>query len=399
MKELSIERFAGIQNTLPPERVNSMPTPNTPSVDLVEAVNVDIDESGQLRRRAGSTLRVPGATHSLYANGELCLYVADGMMYRLAEDFTSTPVAGGLTDARMAYVEANGRIFHSNGAVTAVFDAGRVRSWGIPLNLADVSATATTGAMPAGVYQFAMTLLRGDGQESGCALAHRIDLLDNAGITFSWDVPADLSITDVALYVTMPDSETLLQAVVLDVELGSYTYTGGARSLPLATQWLDAPPAGSTLAAHKGRIYIGAGAFVYATAPLSYEHCDLRDFRAIDGSRINLIAAVEGGLFVGTEQGLYFMAGAAFTDNTLAHKMSARVVPGSLVMADGADVTGRTELAGQIVALLATADGIVMGMPDGSVKNFTRERFAMPQQQQGAAVFRLQPTPQYLLST
>lgn len=397
-KPLALHGFAGIRNTLPPERVRSVPTKDAPLVDLVEADNVDIDNSGQLRRRAGQTLKVAGAIHSLWAAGDLALYVQDGTMYRLFEDMTAEPLAEGLGSARMSYVLANERVYHANGEVAAVVDEGRVRTWGIALSDVDVAASATSGNLDAGVYLFAMTLLRADGQESGTGAAQRIDLAAGAGIAFSWSVPADTDITDVALYLSQPNGETLLQAAVVDVEAGQYTYTGGVRSLPLATQWLDAPPVGSVLAAYRGRIYIAAGDVLYATAALSYEHCDLRDYRAFDGSEIRIVAPVEAGLFVGTAQAVYFLAGASFADNTLVKKMEFGAVKGSLVQADGGVVTGQDALSGKPVVLFTTTHGVVLGLPDGTLTDLTEDRFAMPATGDGAAVLIDGTATRYIVS-
>jgi hypothetical protein len=243
-----------------------------------------------------------------------------------------------------------------------------------------------------------MTLVRNDGQESGCALAQRIDLPDNGGVHFSWAVPDDTDIVGAHLYLTAPDGETLLLAAAVNVEDAGYTYTGGTRALPLATQWLDAPPPGTALALFKGRIYIAVGDVLYATMPLSYEHCDLRDFRAFDGSAIRVLGAVEGGLFVGTSEAVYFLAGAGFADHALLRKLDSPAIAGSLVSADGMAASGRAELADARVVLFATVDGIVMGLPDGSLQNLTRERFELPAMASGAAAFIEGPASQYLLS-
>lgn len=398
MKDIPIQSVAGINNKVPAERIASVPSKDAPQVDLTEAVNVDIDDSGQLRRRRGQLRKVAGATHSLWAKDDLCLYVKDGVMYRLYPDMSSVAVAAGLGIERMSYVDANGRVYHSNGVIHAVLDAGRVRAWGIDLDQIQVAASATTGTLAAGFYQFAMTLLRADGQESGTGMANTLLLPDGAGVTFTWAVPDDPELTEVALYLTQPDGETLLQAAILPADQGTYTYTGGMRSLPLATQWLDAPPVASILSHYRGRIYLAVQDTLYATAALGYEYCDLRDYRAFDGTRINLVAPVESGLFIGTEQAVYFLAGASFADQSLVKKLEARAVRGSFVTAEGEQLTGQRELAGQQLALFATAAGIVLGMPDGSLSVLTERRYQMPAIGDGAATFRTDDLTQYLLS-
>lgn len=394
MPDLTAKSFAGVRNTLPAERLAED--------DLAAAVNVDVDNSGRLSRRDGQTLLADGVAHSLWADKGQCLYVLDGMMYTLdpaaLPTLTARAVADGLGSAPVSYAMANERVYHSNGAVTGVFDAGRVRSWGIALDTIAVNATPTAGNLAAGVYLYTMTLLRDDGQESGAGLAQRIDLADGQGIVFNWDVPFDASITECALYLSQPNGEVLYQALVLDVEQGSATYSGGPRSLPLATQWYDAPPAGQVLAAYKGRIYIAAGNVLYATVALSYEHCDLRDYRAFDDSRITIVAPVEGGLFVGTERAVYFLSGASFADNSLNRKLAVGALAGSVIKADGEAVTGKKELANTEVVLFCTLDGVVMGLPDGSLSNMTRERYQLPAGESAAAVFSAGTMSQYLLS-
>jgi hypothetical protein len=400
MNFVTISGFRGIDTIAEPERLHSLPSKEQALVDLCEAVNIDVDDTGRVSRRAGQTMEVEvDAPHSLWSNGDVCLYVQDGLMYRLSEAFASVAIAGGLADTPVSYVEANDRIYHANGVTSAVYEQGRVRSWGIAVSLADAAASATSGDMPAGIYQFAMTLLRSDGQESGTGLAQRIDLAEGSGITFSWSVPSDRDIAYAALYLSQPNGETLYRAVVVPVEAGTTTYTGGPRSLELATQWLDKPPVGSVLCPYNGRIYIAVGGVLYATAPLSYEHCDLRDYREFDGSEIRLLAPVSTGIFVGTARGLYFLSGASFADNALVKKADAAAIAGTAQVADAGVVTGEPQLAGTRAALMATQDGIFLGLPDGSVQNLSFERYALPAATSGCAIVRTGAATQYLLST
>lgn len=398
MKPIQLTGFRGIVNVDASERLQALPTQDDPLVDLVDAVNVDIDDTGRVSRRPGQNLIVAGGAHSLYSNGKDCLYVQDGTMYRLDAALASTPVAAGLDDAPVSYVTVGNRIYHSNGMTSAVYEDGRVRSWGIDAGATSVAASTTFGALPAGTYLFAMTLLRADGQESGCGLAHRIDLAASSGIRFTWTVPGDPDIVACALYLSQADGETLFQAATVDVEAGAYDYQGGARSLPLATQWLDQPPSGTCLALYRGRIYIASGAHLYATTALSYEHCDLRDYRAIDGTDILLLAAVEQGLFVGTRRAVYFLSGASFLDNAMVRKFDSPAIPGTLAAGDAGVILGNAQLTGQVGVLFATSDGILLGLPDGSLTNLTAERFMLPPASRGGALLRTGTTHQYLLS-
>lgn len=400
MSDFTIQAVAGIRNTLTPERLHNVPTRKVPAVDLVEARNVDIDDSFAVARRGGQTLESASIAHSLWANADqsMCLFVEGTSLKRLMSvGGAVVTLALGLTSGqRMAFVEVNDRIYFSNGAQTGVVD-GSVRSWGMAATEAP-AVSAIAGLLGAGVYQAAYTHLRRDGQESGCALAAQITLADGAGLRFTWNLPDDADVDQVALYLSEPNGMVMYQAGVYPVAALAADVIGPSLALPLATQWLDAPPAGQCLALHNGRIFIGAGAFVFGTAALDFEHCDLRDYLALDGSAVRFLAGVTGGLFIGTAQAVYFASGERLESYTLRKVSTAPAVIGSVVTANGAVVTGNAELSPHEVVLFTTAEGVFLGLPDGSVQNLTQERYRFAPGAEGAAVFREEATRhQYLL--
>lgn len=375
MADLTFKTFAGIKNTLPPERLEP--------ADLIAADNIDLDESGRAARRAGQTLLVTGDAHSIWSENGLCLFVKDGVLKQLYADYSTGALVAGLNDAPVSYLNVNDRVYWSNGTQTGVVAGGVNRSWGMDAPLYMPMATPISGSLTAGTYQYLMTRLRDDGQESGAGLAGSIDLSDNSGLRFSWSEDA----AEVALYLTEPNGTTLYQAAIVPAA-GTYDFTGGNLSLPCDTQWLDKPPAGQCMAFYRGRIYIGHGAFIYATTALGYEHVDLRDYLAIDGSTITMLAPLEAGLLVGTEDGLYFLGGNALSEFAIVPRQQVAVLPRSLLLQDGQQVTGKAEYAGRQVALFTTAEGICMATPDGSVMNMTQDRYAFNAAGVAAAGFR-----------
>jgi hypothetical protein len=386
--DLAFKAFAGIRNTLPPERLEP--------ADLVAADNIDLDDSGRASRRAGQTLKVSGAAHSLWSEHGLCLLVQSGALKRLNPDYTTATLAAGLSADAVSYLSVNGRVYWSNGTQSGVIADGVNRNWGLPTPIYPPMATPIFGNLTAGTYQYAMTTLRDDGQESGTGLAGTINLDDNAGLRFTWDESAP-DVAEVALYVSEPNGMVLYQAAIVATS-GSYDFTGGQLALPLDTQWLDKPPAGQCLAFYKGRIYIAQGAFIYATTALGYEHVDLRDYLAVDGAKITLLGPLESGLLVGTETGLYFLFGNALSEFVIVPRSQAGVIPRSLLLQDGQQVTGKAEYAGRNVALFATTEGICIALPDGSVQNLTSNRYQFTPAGVGAAVLRNDATlTQYLL--
>lgn len=393
--------FGGIRTTLEPERLGRAVRQQggiDQRTDLVAATNIDLDDSGRASRRAGQTLVAAGAAHSLFADGAQCLYVQDGALKRLNPDYSSIELAAGLSGAPLRYVSVNGSIYWSDGAATGVVGADGARSWGLAPPPAP-AAQRVAGNLAAGSYQYALTWLAEDGQESGAGLATRVELADGAGLAFSWPAPADPRIARAVLYLSEPNGEVLYQARLANAGAGSATVLAGAPALPLATQWLDAPPPGQDLSYHRGRIWIAAGAHLFATAALGYEYCDLRDYLALDGSPIRFVSGLEHGLFVGTERAVYFLKGDALDDIALTSVVDGAAVAGSNVVVDGFAATGKPQLAGQQCLLFACALGVCLGQPDGSVVNLTYDRYRSNMGRTGCAVLRTAPAlTQYLLA-
>jgi hypothetical protein len=390
MPDVTFGTFAGLHNTIPAERLKP--------ADLVAAVNVDIDNGGRAQRRPGIELRRAGASHSLWSHGSNCLFVQGDTLYRLHQDYASSIVATGLTpDLLMNYIDVNGRVYWSNGFETGVLTEEGSRSWG--MTVPDLPRlTPIPGLLPAGQYQVVVTYVRADGQESGTGMAAQIQLAADSGVRVDWPIPNDPTIVQVSVYITEPNGKVLYRAGTGDVDDGGGDVTSVHLSLPCDTQWLDAPPPGQCLSYHRGRILIASGAHLYATTALGYEYVDLRDYLAIDDTLIRFVGGVEHGIFVGTEQNVYFLAGDRLDDMTMKVVAEGAAVARSLVHTDGFAATGNANLSGQQVVLFTCAAGVCMGLGDGSVVNVTGERFSFPTAPLGAAALRQDDAlAQYLL--
>lgn len=114
--------FTGVKNTVSSERLG----PN----DLERAINVDLDDSGQARRRRGYRSLLASAHHSLRTVGDRTFVVREGILGRLREDYSFTSIiAVGI--APVAYIEVNGEVYFSNSEASGVIDDGdTVLPWG-----------------------------------------------------------------------------------------------------------------------------------------------------------------------------------------------------------------------------------------------------------------------------
>jgi hypothetical protein len=117
-------QFSGLKNTVAPERL--APT------ELERALNVDIDDAGQIRRRRGQTLKIAGSFHSVKGPLAGKVYgVKDGVLgiIRPGPSFFSLNLAIGT--ASVCYTEVNEDVYFSSTDLSGVIAQDEtVAEWG-----------------------------------------------------------------------------------------------------------------------------------------------------------------------------------------------------------------------------------------------------------------------------
>lgn len=73
-----IQSFLGIHNTNPPRSI--------PDAALVDAVNVDLTDSGAVLRRRNFTQALSSPISAAYSDDEIACLVSEGVLYRIADD-------------------------------------------------------------------------------------------------------------------------------------------------------------------------------------------------------------------------------------------------------------------------------------------------------------------------
>ncbi len=128
------------------------------------------------------------------------------------------------------------------------------------------------------------------------------------------------------------------------------------------------PPAGHLLEYHAGRLFIAAGDTVHFTRGAGAFH--LMDpaggFLPGRGGRVRMLAAVEDGLFVGTDAEVFFAAGHDPALFVYRRVMDAPPIPGACLRAPGIDLSGvaGTDIPGAAV-VWADARGLCLGRAGG----------------------------------
>ena len=384
----SFSQFKGLRNTVGPESFELG--------DLEEALNVDVTDEGRIRRRKGYATFLAGAYHSLFASGTVMLVVSGTSLLRVTPEAATTTLRTGLTSgARLSYGALADRIYYSNGTETGCVQAGVHRSWGLEPPAAQPIAAETGGSMRPGVYQYALTYGRSDGQESGTGVAGQVTIGTRAtattparlaGILFT-DIPvsSDPTVTHKYLYLSPPDGDATYLAMGLAAgDTSASIYTERTGTAPLTTQFLSPAPAGSCIAHFNGHALVAKGARLYPSEPYAPELFDLRRGYRFS-SPVTLVAPVDDGVYLGTESEVIFLAGNEVTELVYRPILDYGAIHGTLAYGQADDVTKGTQ--GR-VAIFMTTQGICAGYNGGKLENLTQERFSYPVTKRGAGVVR-----------
>lgn len=396
---VTYESFTGVRNDVDPERYSAS--------DLFSASNIDIDKSGRIGRRAGYTRRATGAIHSLWADGDKCMYVSGNQLFQMATDYSAqalqTLQGVGM---RTSFARVGDRVYYANGIDTGIVENGAARTWGIaPPDIPNIANTV--GHMPAGTYQIATTYFRVDGQESGARRAITAVLSDGSGLILTLPVSADPGVVSKAVYISPPNGDMLYLALTMDNATTSATYIGDTLELntPLDTQFMAPAPAGHLVGYYRGRMYVAVGDALFPSQPFASEQFDLRDYIQLDG-RVTMIAPMtdkerEGdgqhsGIFIGTDRSCGVLVGSSPESFQYVPKTDYGAILGAVDYVDGA-LYSDNAIGARPLPMWLTTQGICIGMPDMEIKNITRTKYGFAAAGQGAALF--QPGPNRFIAT
>ena len=373
--------FQGLRNNVSAEAFSKQ--------DLVTALNVDLDDALGISRRKGYSAPVTSAVdRSLWASGPVCLGVGSNTLKIVQSDWTTKTLRSGLTAAKeLSYAAVGDRVFYSNGAELGCVQNGAHRTWGLEVPGVPVAAE-TGGTLLAGLYQYAITYLRDDAQESGASKAGTIELTAIGGISLtSIPVSTDATVDYKAIYLSPVGAETLYRTgVVANADTTFVIRESRKGASPLLTQFLSAPPAGDFIGYYGGIMLVAKGARLYPSEPYAPELFDLRKSVPFL-SPITMVAPVKDSLWVGTDSQVLWLNGAAPEQWNFKVIADYGVVPGTLTYGDS-ELIGDGSASGEPVAFFATKRGLRAGHLGGRLINLDGDRFAYPIQERGAGVVR-----------
>jgi len=162
---------------------------------------------------------------------------------------------------------------------------------------------------------------------------------------------------------------------------------------PVKGKLLGDPPKATSLAYLNGRIWAASRRLVWATEPYLYGVVDrTKNFLQFEADN-TFMAAVDDGIFIGTETAVYFLQAGQFPPKRMpildvgAIAGSAVAVPGELI--NLGTPAGAVQEAKAAVMFMTEA-GLCVGMNGGVCYNLTQTRVIFPDAVRAAAMFRRQ---------
>ncbi len=120
-ESIIVGQFAGIKNTVSRERLQMG--------ELEAAVNVDIDNSGQVRRRRGYDRKDASSWHSAQTIAGRAFAVKDGQLGELRADYSHSALASVGSDP-LSYTAVGDTVYFSSRSASGKIVDGAVQPWG-----------------------------------------------------------------------------------------------------------------------------------------------------------------------------------------------------------------------------------------------------------------------------
>jgi hypothetical protein len=348
---------------------------------LRQAVNVDLDASGKLRRRKGYALALAATTpHSLWGDDKVGFFVSGQELHQVTDapnGLQARLVRADLTPGREAtYCEAGGTYYYTNGEVLGMVRDGLQVDFtpepGLIPSLAPIA-----GALPKGRYQVCITHY-GPSGESAATAPQVLDLPAGGGIRIGPIAPPPPGCV-LRLYMTAADGEVLNRATV-DV-VGGYAEVVtmpdlGARC---QTHMLAPMPPGSIVRFHGGRLFMAVGnVLVYSEPFMPGLWRPSKNYIPFPAP-ITMVEPCGGGIYVAADK-TYWFAG------EITQAAQAEVLPYGAVPYSGGNDTTKDSNA----CFWISERGLVRADGAGGVRNVQEGQLALAGGAAGATLLREQ---------
>ena len=379
---------------------NVMPDYALPDGTLRDAVNVDINDAGKVRRRDGRTQVYSGTNvRGLWRGAGRTLFAEGAELKQLNADFTASTLAVGLaTYKHPSFVEVNGEIYWSDGvsASGTIRPDGTVSIWGIPVGPKPTCVPLTGGGLPGGTYRVTTAYVMDTGEEGGNDESFGA-VVQNNGSMLVTGIPATAPhphITKFNVYVTLQNGDVFYLYGTYPIGVTSVTIVPTSSLSSVMSAWFQYPypfPPCDHLEYYRGRIFGANGKFVYFSTAMRYRQTSLDKYFYMFESDVTMVKAVPDGLYIADSEATYWLSGG--DKDEPGDYIKRQVLPYPVTPGTAISIPNSTD-----VAWLSTR-GWCIGSAGGKVEN-RMEGNVVPSQryETGAAMFRENDSLRQLVS-
>lgn len=306
-----------------------------PEGSLRDAINVDVDNVGNTRRREGYTLLYSGLSiDSLYKR---YFREANKLKY-LNTDNTATIIAD--VTSLISYMEVNNLIYCTDGNTNLILKDTTAYSLGIPTPKI-IGQEPESGDIQT-TYTYRNTLTR---EESGAA----------RGMVNSSSFPKQ--------------GYDLIQWNTTGNDGRFYDSSGRI----LETQFMDILPAGQIIEYYKGRVYVAKGSTLWYSEPHRYGLTKLATNFFNFPSHITICIAVDSGIYVVADK-TYFINFSKTEEARIKEVSQDTGVEGTGLLVPGNSLGFDFE---EEIAYWISSKGAILGLPDGRLHDLTKKVLAI----------------------
>lgn len=384
---LTFEAFTGINNVVPAHRLQGS--------DMLQARDVDIGLTGEVRRRSGFTLADDTCHKNLHQARGYQLATTGAALVAIHPNGDRHTIHSAMGASRVWYCNLpDGRTTYSNGQQSGVTDGltGRAISVAPPGGLG--YPDDAFGQLHSGKYRYELTMRRlADGVE-GPSIASGPVTIAQGGLRL--DGLEQRTGHEMLVYLTTQDGE---QAMLIgSTQTGSFEWAGRNEDitlLPCRTSGTQVMPTGTLMAVWRGRLLVAVGNAIWASRPGNPHLGEWRAFKQMSAP-ITALVAVDDGIYVGTTEDLIWLGGTTWEGLAYQPTRRGAVVLGSGISAPGDQIKLGDGTGGGTAMLCIAGGEIVAGFSGGVLSGLSSKRYRTDVTEVAATFRVVDGIPQYI---
>lgn len=335
------------------------------------AMNVDIDRSGQVAVRDGFTRILTGADYhsTWYAVQRGWLLAGKGSTLVRVDPLTATETTlinvGNASP--FSYTEYNGNLYVvcSTGLYYVPKASSSVRRCGAPQPDAPSATPSANGGLAPGKYAVSISLTDDLWEESPTSSEVFVDLPTGGGIQLS-NLPIVAGYR-VNIYVTPANGDLLYHYASPPASFATHLVSANPSGAQCTTQFLAPFQGGRFVRWHNGRLYVVNGDTLYYSDAFR-PHLTRLDHNFVQFSgAISFVEAVQGGIYVGDDRGVWFLDGGDPVKFVLKRTSGCLAVRGSSAIVPSEHFDPKVVQTNLPVAVWLSTSGYAVGTASGEV--------------------------------